>query len=78
MVAIVEILGLLGLIVSSGVEETVVVEAALSYLVLALKLLDNKRAVETAQAEAAAEVLNSSWRPTSAEVHVGYRGESFR
>jgi hypothetical protein len=51
-----------------------------------LRLLDEKRAVEeveaveTAQAEAAAaaEVLDSSWRPTSAETHVGYRGASVR
>jgi hypothetical protein len=55
-------------------------------LVSALRLLLEKRAVKEvkavgiAQAEAAeaAEVLDSSWRPTSAEIHVGYRGGSVR
>jgi hypothetical protein len=31
-----------------------------------------------AEVEAAVEVLDSSWRPTSAESHVGYRGGSVR
>jgi hypothetical protein len=49
-------------------------------LVSALRLPDEKRAVEEvkAEAEAAAEVLDSSWRSTSAEIHVGYRGGSVR
>jgi hypothetical protein len=51
-------------------------------LVSALRLLEKRavkevKAVGIAQAEAA-EVLDSSWRPTSAEIHVGYRGGSVR
>jgi hypothetical protein len=87
MAVVVEIPDSLGLMVCEGVgEEVVVVEAAFECLISALRLLDEKRAVKEvktvetaeAEAEAVAEVLESLWRLTSAEIRVGYRGGKVR
>jgi hypothetical protein len=83
VLAVVEVLDSPGLMVCSGGEEVEEEAALLEYWVSALRLLDEKRVAEEAEtaqaeaeAEAAVEVLDSSWRPTSAEIHVGYRDMS--